>query len=242
MPLLFPDILFTESNHSYVNKKTLQRYTSVTTILKSYMRPFQKEFWLHKKSKELGINRFELEKIWSDKSITGSTAGSILHLYIENKMKNKIIEPIYNVPEDCIEETKRKFEILKPQADNFINDFESFGYNIEQQEAILQMNNLCGQADMLCSDDKGQWIIFDFKTDKQLKTPSERMLGDLKHLRNHTIVKHGLQLSLYQRMLEEIDINVVKRIIVWFCETADNYQLIEVPYYENEANLILNSN
>lgn len=236
MPLLFPDILFTESNHSYVNKKTLQRYTSVTTEIKNWQKPFPKEFWLLKKSKELGINKFELEKEWSDKGIIGSTAGSMLHLYIENKMKNKIIEPLFQVPEDCIEEILKKYNKLKPQADNFINEFD---YEVLYQEAILNYGDLSGQCDLLVDDKNGGMMILDFKTDKVLKESKTKWLGELKHLYANTLTKHSVQVSIYQRMLEEIGIKVSKRIIVWFCENNDNYQLIEVPYLKQEAETIL---
>ena len=238
MNLPFKNIVFEESSHTYYDKTTGETFISVTTALKKFTKPFQKSFWLRKKSEDLGISIRELEKQWSDSAITGSTSGSMLHLLIENRFRNKIIEPLFNVPQDCVDDLMLKYNILKPMAEQFVDDHEHL--NVVLQEGILQMGGLAGQIDMLTQNEDGTYTIWDFKTNKKLSTYSDKFLNELNHLKAWDENKFALQLSCYQRMLEEIGYVISERKIVWFCVDNDAYELITLPYLKSEAELLIN--
>jgi ATP-dependent exoDNAse (exonuclease V) beta subunit len=235
--LLFPDIMFQESNHTYFSKITGELYKSVTTALKTFQKPFPEAIILKKKSEQLGISTWNLKKEWQTKATIGMITGTAIHYYLENLFKNKIVEVPIIAPDDCIDAINEKYAILKAQADNFVNDFP---YEVEHLEAILHGGNLCGQCDLICKDENDDLIIVDFKTDTIMRTYSNKLLNELSHLYDHTIVKHGLQVSVYQNMVEALGFKVSKRLIIHFCVNNENYEIIEVPYYEKEAQIIIN--
>jgi hypothetical protein len=237
---LFKDIMFDEVSHTYFSKTTGEVYTSVTSAIKAFTKPFNSSFWLSKKSKDLGVNRFELEKSWFDKASIGSLSGSLCHLFIESLFKNKIINPCVEVPEDCAEQIKERFEILKPMAFKFVEDHQHL--DILGQEMILHMGSLCGMADMITKNEDGSLSIYDYKTNPILKSYKEKMIGELKHIYAYDLQKFSIQLSCYQRMLEELGYTVKERKIVWLSIHNESYQIIDLEYLKNEAEILINHN
>ena len=53
-------LIFHEEEHKY-NDTLGNDYISTTTILHNYAPKFDKEYWLHKKAKELGVTEKQLE-------------------------------------------------------------------------------------------------------------------------------------------------------------------------------------
>jgi hypothetical protein len=238
MKLLFPEITFIEDTHQYYNNEDGSMYTSVTTSIKRMTKPFQKSFWLRKKSQELGISTSVLEAQWAQKMHVGSCVGNICHLYAENLFRNKIIQPFVKIPEACVEEVNIKFEKLKPMVEAFVEDHKYL--NIFGQELILKINNLCGMADMITQNDDSSLSIYDFKTNNKLNTYSDKFLGELNHLKAHDVIKFSLQLSVYELALRSLGYEVKERIIVWFCTENETYELINLEYFEKEAIFLSN--
>ena len=58
-------LYFDEGPHKYTDTYG-NEYISVTTIIGNYSPKFDKDYWLHKKAKELGITEKELAKRWQD--------------------------------------------------------------------------------------------------------------------------------------------------------------------------------
>ena len=57
-------LYFQEEGHKY-NDTNGNRYLSVTTLIHdNYVPKFDKKYWLHKKSRELGVSEKTLEKQW----------------------------------------------------------------------------------------------------------------------------------------------------------------------------------
>ena len=48
-------LTFVEEGHKYFDSMG-NTYTSTTTLLHHYVKPFDKDYWLKKKAKELGIS------------------------------------------------------------------------------------------------------------------------------------------------------------------------------------------
>jgi ATP-dependent exoDNAse (exonuclease V) beta subunit len=77
-----PNFKFDPRYHKYTYGDT--KYTSVTTFLKNFHKPFDQDFWSKKKSEELGVPVEEILKSWKDKNDNANMVGSSTHLWIEN--------------------------------------------------------------------------------------------------------------------------------------------------------------
>ena len=79
-------LYFDEGPHKYTDTYG-NEYISVTTIIGNYSPKFDKDYWLHKKAKELGITEKELAKRWQDITNEACTRGSHTHNGLEDGIK-----------------------------------------------------------------------------------------------------------------------------------------------------------
>lgn len=79
-------LYFDEGPHKYTDTYG-NEYISVTTIIGNYSPKFDKDYWLHKKAKELGITEKELAKRWQDITDEACTRGSRTHNGLEDGIK-----------------------------------------------------------------------------------------------------------------------------------------------------------
>nr|DAT99915.1 MAG TPA: Exonuclease V [Crassvirales sp.] len=79
-------LYFDEGPHKYTDTYG-NEYISVTTIIGNYSPKFDKDYWLHKKAKELGITEKELAKRWQDITDEACTRGSHTHNGLEDGIK-----------------------------------------------------------------------------------------------------------------------------------------------------------
>ena len=79
-------LYFDEAPHKYTDTYG-NEYISVTTIIGNYSPKFDKDYWLHKKAKELGITEKELAKRWQDITDEACTRGSHTHNGLEDGIK-----------------------------------------------------------------------------------------------------------------------------------------------------------
>ena len=76
-------LIFNEAEHSYAD--TLNNsYISTTQILHQYQPKFDKNYWLRKKSKELGISEKKLEEQWSTITKEACERGTNTHNGLED--------------------------------------------------------------------------------------------------------------------------------------------------------------
>lgn len=79
-------LYFDEGPHKYTDTYG-NEYISVTTIIDNYSPKFDKDYWLHKKAKELGITEKELAKRWQDITNEACARGSRTHNGLEDGIK-----------------------------------------------------------------------------------------------------------------------------------------------------------
>ena len=81
-------LYFQEEGHKYTD--TLgNRYLSVTTLIHdNYVPKFDKKYWLHKKSRELGVSEKTLAKQWEDITKEACSRGTNTHNSIEDAIKD----------------------------------------------------------------------------------------------------------------------------------------------------------
>jgi hypothetical protein len=193
---------FNSDKHTYTVRETGQRLTSVTTLVKQYIPPFDapakaQEMVDKKKPKYAGMTADEIQKQWKEKGETSSYEGTLLHKYLElwPETKGYGFHP----------RTYRVLLLSKQVDKLFPKLLKRFRLVAAEKIIFSARLGLAGQADLIMADDvTGEGIILDWKSNEKI-TDEEgafgNMLPPIDHLKDCDVVKYGLQLGLYEKML-----------------------------------------
>jgi ATP-dependent exoDNAse (exonuclease V) beta subunit len=196
--------VFTEADHSYRIKETGDLLTSVTTLIKKYTPQFNavkmaQRMVDKKNAKYVGMTVEEIIKQWEEKAEMASIEGTLLHSYAEEwpKTKGWGFNPLYYRVLLMTKQVDRLFPKL-------LNRFKV----VESEKLVFSAElGLAGQIDLLMADEKtNEGIILDWKTNSRITDEDSGfgyMLEPIDHLKNCDVVKYGLQLGLYEKMLAE---------------------------------------
>lgn len=80
-------LIFEENGHKY-HDTFGNEFISTTTLLHNYVPKFDKEYWLNKKSKELGISKKRLEQQWDTITKEACSRGTATHNGLEEGIKS----------------------------------------------------------------------------------------------------------------------------------------------------------
>ena len=150
------------------------------------------------KPKYVGMNVDEIIQQWKEKAELASQEGTAIHALCER------------FPEKgCwgwLPITYRVLMMGKQIEKLFTKLLERFEL-IEAEKLVFSPKlNLAGQVDLLMHDPKtNDLIILDFKTNAKITDEDSafgNMLAPIDHLKNCDVVKYGLQLSLYEMIVE----------------------------------------
>ena len=180
-------LIFKEDGHKY-NDSFGNEYISTTTILHKYAPVFNKEYWLKKKAKELGISEKRLEQQWKDITDEACLRGTKTHNGLEDGIKSSsmfkeavkhMIRPngemitIADLPDinlnvkqlkvnEFIELTENKY----PKIYEVLTYYTNVGYKIYAEIGAFLIDYLVsGTIDVLCIRDD-QFVIGDWKTNR----------------------------------------------------------------------------
>lgn len=179
-------LYFDEGPHKYTDTYG-NEYISVTTIIGNYSPKFDKDYWLHKKARELGITEKELAKRWQDITDEACTRGSHTHNGLEDGIKgssmfkdaikylNQIetgrcitVADIPNLkarPLD-IEKFKEATNNKYPKIYEVFDFYITRGYTIYSEIGVFLPNILIsGTIDVLAIK-SDRFVILDWKTNK----------------------------------------------------------------------------
>ncbi len=240
----FKNILYIDSNHTYVNVNTGELLTSVTTKIKQFEPKFPKDA-ASKYAKKHKLTLAEVKQDWYNKRVLGTNKGSALHKYLEDRIHNKYYE--YTIPEEIIKTNQERHyeEALSKmliQADEFLNDYN---YLIPiANELVINNDKVAGQIDYLAYDPNiDLYRIIDFKQDKKIEFSNKylKFFNDpLGHLDHCNFNKYQLQISMYRYIMEqETDLKFGDSLIVRFHETLDTYEVYTPKYLINEVKSII---
>lgn len=180
-------LFFQEEGHKYTD--TLgNSYTSVTTLIHdNYVPKFDKKYWLHKKSRELGISEKTLAKQWQDITDEACTRGTKTHNALEDGIKQvsmfqKAIKYLQQIESGrCVtvadipnllpkpldidkfkEATNNKY----PEIYNVFDYYTKQGYIIYSEIGAFLIDFLVsGTIDILCYKPE-HFVILDWKTNR----------------------------------------------------------------------------
>lgn len=180
-------LIFEEEGHKY-HDTFGNSYCSTTTLLHQYQISFDKNYWLRKKSKELGISPKELAKQWQDITDEACERGTKTHNGLEDGIKGSsifkeavknMIRPngemitIADIPninlkikqldvKQFIEMTENKY----PKIYEIFSYYSNNGYKIYAEIGAFLIDYLIsGTIDVLCIRDD-QFVIGDWKTNR----------------------------------------------------------------------------
>lgn len=180
-------LVFKEDGHKYTD--TLgNEYKSTTTLIHDYKPAFDKEYWLNKKSKELGISKKRLAAQWQTITDEACSRGTKTHEGLENGIKDSsmfkeaikyMIKPngemitVADIPninmnvhqmtvKDFIDITENKY----PKVNEIFTYYTNAGYKIYSEIGAFLIDPLVsGCIDVLCIRDD-QFVIGDWKTNR----------------------------------------------------------------------------
>lgn len=198
-----PGFIFEEVAHTYHFDGI--KYDSVTTFLKRFKQPFEREYWLKRKSKELGVDPSVLENEWTKKANDATNLGTIVHKWIEDFWSGKNPE----MPQD---------EEVLSRVNKFLDLYEKRFKNLVPLKSELKIFSkkwrLAGTIDQpfLMWDAKKNQILFlvgDWKTNKEMKDDNhpkgryKKLLHPFSDLWENSHNEYSIQLSLYRLILED---------------------------------------
>ena len=248
----FNDLIFIEEGHKYfLNGEQLPSVSEVTHHFCAY--PFDSE----ERAVAYAEKNGETPQYWLDKwrftNLKATTSGTLTHEFGESlgwlrnghpEFITESCKPKYVKDKDWLIPTRPKEESVLKFYDELNENLhfvlaETKVYTGKNTKLTNLKQNYCGTFDILFyykdpnNDENSGLCIFDFKTNRELKKDFSRengkfLLPPFGDLYEEPLSYYTLQLSCYQLPLEDIDLKVIARRIVWLKDDG-TYELIPLP-------------
>lgn len=185
------EVILDQATHVYTNTTTSEKYTSVTTFISQYKKPFDKDFWSKRVAQREGVDQQSVLDNWSTITKTAQNRGTQVHLVMEQFIKDKRVEPGF---EELVESFVQKTAgIIKPKS------------NILSETLLHDHDHkLAGMSDLIVENDD-IFHVLDFKTNKKFNFNSkynEYFFEPVDYLQQCEFTSYTLQLSIYAYMYE----------------------------------------
>jgi hypothetical protein len=169
---------------------------------------------------------------------------------MENAADNKIFDDVNSsllrgLDDNVVDSINERLSLLIPQINDLLVHLNYYKKYIPIGTELIVGNELfCGQCDLFAYNTETQrYIIGDWKTDAELTMDSKyRMIGNLSHVPSSKFHKYSLQLSCYTKLIADtlgISVEDIDRKVFWINENNESFTEIDIPYMENEINIIL---
>ncbi len=198
-----PKFIFNEEAHTYHFEGI--KYDSVTTFLKKFKVPFDREYWANRKAQERGVDISIVKEEWQQKSNVANTLGTAVHKWIEDYWTG--LNP--DIPEDPeVRDRVEKFLNIKKNRFSDLVPLES------ELKVFSKKWRIAGTVDQpfLMYDKKTNKILFligDWKTNKEFKDDNhqkgkfKKLLHPFSDLYENSHNEYSIQISLYRLIIEE---------------------------------------
>lgn len=203
--LVFKDRNFTfhEDTHTYRYENA--KYDSVTTFLKTFKVPFDREYWSKRKAEERGVDVSVVLNEWQEKANTATSLGTKVHKYIEDFWSGE--SP--SLPEDelLLERVNKFHEIYEKKLKVLLplkSELKIFSRKWRLAGTIDQPFLFWSQA-----HDRPFFIIGDWKTNGEFRDDNhpkgryKKLLRPFSNLYENHLNEYSIQISLYRLILEE---------------------------------------
>lgn len=223
-----PPITFTEWNHTYTHNETGEKFTSVTTILGKYKKPFDSDSAATRVAKREGVSKEMVLEMWEKEKNKACDRGTNLH---------KLLEDYITVGE---------------QVDDYGWLYKTYDrcaeYNVDRYKKVLceqllwnEELKVSGLADLIYEHKDGTFTVGDFKTNKRYRFSSdynEWMLPPLDHL---TVCEHStytMQLSIYAWLYEQLTGKKCRKLVIYYLK-GDRFVAHHGNYMKAEVENLL---
>lgn len=201
-------IKFLSDEHKYVSidAENSIEWTSVTSIISKYKKPFDADAIAsksskNKKSKWYGMSEDDIKQAWKNESAKAVNLGTWYH----NQREKDLLAC------NTIKINDTDIPIIRPITENNLKvaPIQKLENGIYPEHLVyLKSAGICGQADRV-EVINGVVDIYDYKTNKEIKSVgyvnwegiSEKMLPPLHHLDDCNLNHYNIQLSLYMYMI-----------------------------------------
>jgi hypothetical protein len=225
-------VILDHETHTYTNTDTGEKYTSVTTLIGNYKKPFDKDKWSKYVAQRDGLSQKEVLDKWSDITVTAQNRGTNVHLVMENYIKSNKIEKGYEpLVDSFIKKTKG---IILPKSKILS---EELLYNHEHK--------LAGTADLIVENDNF-FHIMDFKTNKKfnfINKYNDYFYSPIDYLPQCEFTTYSIQMSIYAYMHELLTNKKCSGLTVFYLrEFTDKTFWQEIPcsYMKSTVKELLN--
>lgn len=205
----FKDIKFTFDEASHTYRYNGVKFDSVTTYLKNFKIPFDRDFWSRKKAEERGVDVSVVLEEWQNKANAATGLGTQVHKYIEDFWSGK--EP--QLPQDgtplreridkFLEIYEKKLKVLIPLKSELKIFSKKWRLAGTIDQPFLFWDEKLGKMFLLVGDWKTNG---DFKHDDHPKGRYKKLLRPFPHLWENHHNEYSIQISMYRLILEEAGI------------------------------------
>jgi hypothetical protein len=184
-------VVLDHENHIYTNTETGDQYTSVTTFIGLFKKPFDSDFWSKHVAKREGVSQQTILDKWKDVTKIACDRGTKIHCIMEDWIKYKKVPKEHSELAESF--TKKTSFVIN--NDSVVNS-EILLYNHDLK--------LAGTADMIV-ENKNFFFVLDFKTNKKFNYHSkynEYYYPPIDHLSHCEHNTYAIQMSIYAYMHE----------------------------------------
>lgn len=217
-------IRFEDEGHKYFVDGSRGGYVSTTSLIHTLFPKFDADNVIGKmkrssnwrNSKYFGMSDDEIKELWETNRDQAAAAGTSMHLNLER---------FYN---DLPHETSStEFTLFK----SFRNDFPDLKPYRTEWVIFDEESLICGSIDIIFTNDRGEYVMCDFKRSKEIKYCNRWQYGSRKttaHLDDCNFVHYSIQLGIYKYMLEKkYGIRISESFLLVLHPSQDNYLKIE---------------
>ena len=244
---VFDKYTFEEDTHTYYcNGKKVG--IGVTSLIELYANKFDEqsaaEMVAQKQNKEIT----QIIEEWHYKRDFSCVKGTTIHEYTQSLFSGN---EWHLRPFDNSKEYLELVEKIKHHSLSYYNDYKDRYIHIKDELLIgVEWADVSSAIDHLFYDkiDKGV-VIVDYKTNSYMegyydnpdkKVYKKYMMIPFQDTLDNSYEHHKIQLSIYKYILQELlGIPILRTEIVYLTENKDNYEVIQIPYEKEKAELML---
>lgn len=225
-------VVFNEEKHTYTNPDTGELYTSATTVIGKFQKPFDTDKFARLVAKKHGVTAEFVKESWKKETQKACDYGSDIHKALEL---------------DLLGETDK---ITSEQRELYIDPLKSIWtpdiHKVTPEKVLWNHDyKVAGMTDVYVDDDSKHFSLFDFKTNKKFDFYSKYkdfMLAPLDHLTQCKFTTYALQLSLYAYMNQQLTGKKVNELaVLYYDRNAVKWTKYNVPYMKRDVVAMLDA-
>lgn len=246
----FKDFKFYEDGHYYTYKDKPVGI-SVTRFIAEYENEFDQLGVAEKVSIKENRPVQDILAEWKYKADFACQKGTLGHLYSQSLWNGDDLKIVQDKIDLFTNGLENPIEIIQKQADNFYNDYKNHLEHLQDELIVGSAEyDIASAIDHLFYNKlTGGLVLVDYKTNSTLKGYNDseynrrytkKMKVPLHKIDDDALHHYYIQLSIYKFLIEKYTgLKVDEMFIVYMSENIENYEIIDIPYLENEVKEIL---